>query len=28
VAPLSAYVTLVICGAVAVFYALPVSRPD
>ena len=28
IAPVSAYATLAICGAVAVFYALPVSRPQ
>ena len=28
VAPLSAYASLAICGAVAIFYALPVSRPE
>lgn len=28
IAPFSPYATLVICAAVAVFYALPVSRPE
>lgn len=28
IAPVSSYATLAICGAVALFYALPVSRPE